>query len=103
MIFFFACAGALGLAYIVATSKINFPLLFDSGLVSICLALPLWAHGVESGDLMPKNAALMFCLGFILLAASTLRQRKIRKDSLRNGEPKEIDGRHMGKIQGGKQ
>lgn len=103
MIFVLACLGALALAFLVATVKVNFPLLFDAGIAALALSLIVWAAGVERGDLVPSGAVVLWITGGALMGASAFRQMRRRIKALRIGDPKEIDGRHFTRITGGKQ
>ncbi len=101
MILFFACLGALSLAWIVATPKIQNPLLFDAGLCVISLSVVLWADQSEQTPL-PTGATVMICIGFCLLIASAYRQKKKRREALRKGPPVVLEGQALSKIHGGK-
>ncbi len=102
MILFFACLGALALAYLVITPKVKFPLLFDSGLCLISLSMLVWADKVEGQGTLPTGATVCICIGFGLLLASAYRQKKQRQRTLRKGPPVVLEGALLSKIQGGK-
>lgn len=102
MILVFASLGALALAWIVATPKVQFPLLFDSGLCVIALSMLVWADKVDEQGALPTGATISICIGFGLLLASAYRQKKKRQETLRKGPPVVLEGKLLSKIQGGK-
>lgn len=91
------------LVWLIATYKVNFPLLFDCGLAVITLGVIVWADGAitKSETLNAGGAAVL--AGLLLLFASFIRERKKQRKELRRGNPRELDGRHIQNITGGKQ
>lgn len=102
MILILACLGALALAYLVVSPKVQFPLLFDAGLCVIALTMILGAEKVETTGALPVGVGLALSLGFGLLLASAYRQKRKRTKEAQRGEPTEISGQVMSKIHGGK-
>jgi len=96
-----ASGAALGLLWLVATRKVTFPLLFDSGLTVMALGAVVMADGLAFGTIRP-TALWMLSIGGLLLLLSYAKQIRKYTREHRYGEPKEIDGRNLGRITGGK-
>ena len=89
------------LAWLVMTRRVTFPLLFDVGLASIALGVIVLADGAVR-DTLSRGGAFMFCIGTILLLFSYVKQTRKYERKHKYGEPRELDGRHMHNIPGGK-
>lgn len=89
------------LVWLVVTPRVKFPLLFDLGLALITLGTVVLADGALHEELN-HGGALLFGGGLAVLLASYARQTHKYNREHRYGKPREIDGRDLGNIPGGK-
>lgn len=91
------------LTWLVVTDKIKLPIMVDFGVAAIVMGMVVWADTYSVyGDLISFWGLAMIAVGGLLLIASQLRQKTLRKKAHRKDDPKEIDGRHFQRIHGGK-
>ena len=89
------------LSWLVMTRQVTFPILFDTGLAAIALGVIVLADGALR-DTLSTSGAFMFGAGTILLLFSYVKQTRKYERTHKYGEPRELDGRHMHNIPGGK-
>jgi len=92
----------LGLVWLVVTPRVKLPLLFDAGLVAVTFGTIALADGAMQ-DTISRGGSLMIGAGIMLLVASYVRQVRKYNRKHRCGNPREIDGRELRNIPGGKQ
>jgi len=89
------------LAWLVTTRRVTFPLLFDVGLAAIALGVIVLADGAVR-DTLSTGGAFMFGAGTILLLFSYVKQTRKYERKHKYGVPRELDGRQMHNVKGGR-
>ena len=97
-----ASGAALALLWLVSTRRITFPLLFDAGLSLMVLGLIALADSVLMREAISAAGSGLVGGGVVMLLLSYARQTRKYNREHRYGTPREIDGREMHRVTGGK-
>lgn len=101
LIFILTFAGSVVLAWLVLTNQLRFPILFETGLSMVAGGLAIAAFLLIEDQFSIKPVCVVG-FGVLLMGLSVVRQSRKQRREFRHGLPRELDGRQLHNVPGGK-